>query len=712
MSTVHWLRHVTLVAGISLFSALVSVRGAGPDLITSDIPDCAQQGRDGTIGSGIVGLGCGSIVCNIGDEPESYEMLPSINHPVIVQNLYRMRTVDGSTRFEQIGQSWVKHTFASENLDNCGMGCIQPPNGYMQLGVGCSDTYGAIQIEPCSLGPRSAVNPFTGVMLGPGELARGDPCGNNYPASDHRGHTHPVPDPPNITPGIAHRLQVHDVDLDPLLNPGGRYFAEVQYIGGDEFLLGNGNQFNNASHLELMVSGPSIDGVFTLTNVGDTITESPALDEWAGATQRVIEPAPAQDGRAILAFETTDLGGGTWHYEYVVYNMNLERAVGSLRVLVPSGVTVSNAGFHAPPNHAPELHAENYPNTPWAISINPDSVVWSTDSYDVDPLANAVRYGTACTFWYDADAPPEPALATVGMFKTDQTVGVAVDGPGPQDCDGNGMSDICDLDCNAPGCSIAGCGSLVDCTGDAIPDACQRPPTLLAETNGVDKSRFLSFEPVPFVGLSAIRVRMDSLYAPTPLPPGSPDFSSFEGDVRWVGPPVELPEFSESGPPYSQPTWMGALLQCEPYYATWEGIGTLHVYGAEIMPSSTYTMQQVADQCGGQLGAESVYSAPLVVATSVWGDAAAPYAGEGGGAQPDFSDISAVVDKFLGAATPPKVQTLLRDNVPPVNATIDFHDISLSVDGFLGQPYPHSGPCTCPSTVTCPALDACGRCTP
>src|SRR6185295_18910135 len=63
--------------------------------------------------------GLGTTACNTGSEvaavPHSGNLLwlasPDNRHPVIAQNLYRLSTVNGATRLEQVGQSWVKHAF-------------------------------------------------------------------------------------------------------------------------------------------------------------------------------------------------------------------------------------------------------------------------------------------------------------------------------------------------------------------------------------------------------------------------------------------------------------------------------------------------------------------------------------------------------------------------------------------------------------------------
>lgn len=44
-----------------------------------------------------------------------------------------------------------------------------------------------------------------------------------------------------------------------------------------------------------------------------------------------------------------------------------------------------------------------------------------------------------------------------------------------EDCDANGLFDVCDLDCGAVGgaCNVAGCGTAEDCNANAVPDECE-----------------------------------------------------------------------------------------------------------------------------------------------------------------------------------------------------------------------------------------------
>ena len=249
------------------------------------------------------------------------------------------------------------------------------------------------------------------------------------------------------------------------------------------------------------------------------------------------------------------------------------------------------------------------------------------------------------------------------------------------------------------------CDADLDCTGGG---------TCVSQ-----KCRFISFSVTDAAGAeTAIRVSSNSLHHPNPpyaIPPTTP-FTSFEtgtcdapgeaaGCARWVGPPATYIE-SEAVPTAFQ----AAKLQCTPHFQVWPA-GTLHVYGAEIVPSSTYDVTPFADAGGHTLGAAG---STVQIATTRWGEVDAPYQPPGVG-QPDFSDVSALLNKFqslLGA--PIKAQGLLSGNdlTTALEVDLGFNEIAACLNAFGGLPYPHSGPCVCPSTATCPTLDACGRCTP
>ena len=136
-------------------------------------------------------------------------------------------------------------------------------------------------------------------------------------------------------------------------------------------------------------------------------------------------------------------------------------------------------------------------------------------------------------------------------------------------------------------------------------------------------------------------------------------------------------------------------MQCEPYFADWSEVGTVHVFGAEIVPDAEYAVQVVDAACAGAL--DTGLSEGIVFATGAWGDIVAPFASEGGAAQPDFTDIGVLVDAFSGAPTSPiKARSQLQPNIPDPSQPINFSDISAAVDAFIGLPYPFAGPLACP----------------
>ena len=258
------------------------------------------------------------------------------------------------------------------------------------------------------------MNPFTG----------------SYPsnAANH-SHTHT---------GTTHRLLVEMNDLNTTLNPGATYFTEAQYITPHEYVWcqanpGQCNMYNNASYRQFNVSGTTS---FTFSSVGNTVRTMPAITAWTGATMRTIEPDPGVDGRAFIAYKVTNPSAGVWHYEYALYNQNLDRAIQSFSVPLGSGVTVSNIGFHAPVNH-PGISEDGtqgnlgYSNTPWTQNETSSAMTWSSQTFVENQNANVLRWGTLYNFRFDSSSPPQAATATIGFFKTGSPVTVTIQAPLP-----------------------------------------------------------------------------------------------------------------------------------------------------------------------------------------------------------------------------------------------------------------------------------------
>ena len=155
-------------------------------------------------------------------------------------------------------------------------------------------------------------------------------------------------------------MVVESADLNPTVNPGATYYAELVYVTPDEYAWcqthpGECNMSNNASYLQYGVSGTTN---FTFSQVGSPVRFVPAISVWPGATIKTIEPEPGVDGRAFLAYKVTGPVAGLYHYEYAIYNLNLDRGIQSFsvpRLLLPgAGEGIGpeqNVGFHGPPQH-------------------------------------------------------------------------------------------------------------------------------------------------------------------------------------------------------------------------------------------------------------------------------------------------------------------------------------------------------------------------
>lgn len=209
-------------------------------------------------------------------------------------------------------------------------------------------------------------------------------------------------------------------------------------------------------------------------------------------------------------------------------------------------------------------------------------------------------------------------------------------------------------------------------------------------------------------------------------PPSDPDLFRFEGQQRWVGRPEVFPHDTVVG----VGAFVAAPLQCCPYFRDWSAealaddlddrvcnlapstactvdencltsgsdecvdvdFATLHVYGAEVVPCSTYEMQ-VAGECCPDLEDERCYSEGLIVSTALFGDIYDP-----ANYLVNFIDVGQTVNAFKGIgppAGPGKLRALLRGNVPALDSRVSFIDISVEVNAYKTIGYEETGPASC-----------------
>lgn len=405
---------LAVLAGCAL-SSVALAQASGPDVIVGDLPDFTSYAPY----NGIAAFAVGTTSCNVGDA--NLNWISSTNqHPVIGQNLYRWKRVNGAGRFEQIGASWLKHGFTALNGTICGP-CTNPDGTGATLDPTCSDPYSSgLNGSQARLGPRSQVNAFTGYYPYP-FTASAVPSG--APAS------------------IWRRLQVRTSDIIATQNPGALYFAEGHYIAADDAAAGSGG--NNAAYRRVAISGTT---TFTMSTVSGFATQRtmPAIYGWttaeSGVTVRQIN-VPGE-GTFNLAYKVTPLADGMYHYEYMLHNLNSDRSGASFHINFPvGGVTdltdIVNVGFHDVDCHS----GEPYSNTDWGTDRTDQAFGWTVpEMHAQNANANALRWTNAYTFRFDSNMAPVAGTATIGLFKPGTPTSVIASGiqvPGNNPCVGD-----------------------------------------------------------------------------------------------------------------------------------------------------------------------------------------------------------------------------------------------------------------------------------
>ena len=415
----------------------------GPDITLCQVYGLSSFGRVGTYPNGTSGLALATTSWNIGTVNAKWEQSPDSDHPPIGMDLFRLRSYieNGVSlqRFEQIGQSWLKHGFFALSNEQCGAhpwagqngvpawtGQCQGTNG-TSLGVGCTDTYSSgLNAQQSNLGPRFEVNPWTGMW--------------HYDNSMFE-----LGGPSNT--GIRRRLQVRDQDLIPPQGQGYSLFAQAYYVAADDVDVmnsagwksvgtyqwtGSAWTFNLSAETVDEVSGFAYDawGGARKTMVAQQL---PIVEHWT-ATNQGIQASP--DGRAVILSKVFNLNNGKYRYEFAVFNIDMDRQIQSFKVPVSEQVNVTNVGFsivlnHDEPNTYSFLTGPNQRfigppvnNAPWTNTRTSNAVEWATTPhpagnppYGSGTAANPIRWGTMANFWFDADQPPTDGLVDLGMYK-------------------------------------------------------------------------------------------------------------------------------------------------------------------------------------------------------------------------------------------------------------------------------------------------------
>ncbi len=452
-----------VVAGALAAAGIAATAQAQPDMRMCQLYDLKMvfsgtAAREGDT----VGFAVATTSWNVGNEQLLWEQSPDWDHPMIVQNMYRLK--DG--RFSQIGQSWIKHGFFALSNTQCGGSCAGTDG--TRLGIGCTDTYSSsLNGSQGGLGPRYEVNPWNGQWNYQGSVFQVGGVANNK---------------------ITRRLQVKDPDIAPSMNSGATYYIEGYYVCKDDK-----NVMNSAAWRPAGVNSGDVGLTYSMSPTSGTSGVLPnsgfAIDAWTGARQTMVaQQLPiveniasnpvgtwSPDGRAIVASKVYDLGGGLWRYEYAILNIDMDRQIGSFSIPVPASVTITDVGTSGVLHHnepyawstvtgyntstgtgGTRTHGKVIDNSNWMISTSRvGEVRWETVPVGDAAPSNPIRWGTMRNFWFTANTGPTDGSAEVGLFKTGAVMSVSgvtdvptAAAPPPfctGDADGSGIIDFDDI---------------------------------------------------------------------------------------------------------------------------------------------------------------------------------------------------------------------------------------------------------------------------
>lgn len=287
-------------------------------------------------------------------------------HPYLIWNMYRF---DGE-RMEQIGVSGAKHAFITVNV-NCTLNCGGDGN---IVWPGCEDVYGIGNNDsPEHLGPRSEVNPRTGVFFSTNSFFDQDGDGVQDNGSALNGEN---------------RMQVLRADMEV---PGAQYFVESWYVTRDDINIFNSMGFQPVapSNFEGDVWAYPAEP-FQAGAVMDHWV-APTADPSSGRQNVTFSDLAAGIGHIKLAVRTEDLGNGQWRYNYTLMNYDIEHGVRGLVIPGFDGI-LSQASFHDP---------DHDNGNDWPVSVNDGDIRYQ------DVANNPLLWGTAYSFSFTADdAPP------------------------------------------------------------------------------------------------------------------------------------------------------------------------------------------------------------------------------------------------------------------------------------------------------------------
>jgi len=333
-------------------------------------------------------------------------------HPYLVWALYRIAPLSPApgapTAIEMLGQSALKHAFFATNADCFCQGdqiLWAPLGGGTHDTVPCTDVYGTgSNNDPNALGPRDELEAHSGLWTSSGSFFDQDSDGvcdwdrtagpdTNGDDCDELGFSGP----------FDRRLAVLESDL---ATADATYAIDAWYV-----VRGDVDIFDTMGWRQ--VAPALVDEIWTFP-LETGLAEGSPLEAWvpsaappAGSSHEHVDTGV---GHLSLAARATDLGDGSFHYEYALANHDFDRKVKSFRVPLPPGAIVSNAAFR---------DLDGSAGSDWTITIGSGAVVFEAPG-PID--ATALDWGTLFNFRFDADAAPAAGSVDLGAHEETPTL--------------------------------------------------------------------------------------------------------------------------------------------------------------------------------------------------------------------------------------------------------------------------------------------------
>ncbi len=368
-------RYLLLSLGVSFASALSAqsntVVGLNGRLETLD--NITYWGRSPAVHpAGVVGMSMRNTMCNPGSVSIPWYAQMAENHPkfgFIITRLSGDRMVQISDR------SYCKHAFTSASTS----GACGPCNGIggNLMGVTCSDTYTAgHNAGRGNLGPADEINPWLGTWPHTGSF-----FDQGFPNVGSPGNNDGNQSPINISDPVTNRVTIKETDL----LVAGSYYYGIQLIHEGEAVAVRGDNIKSRG---MTATWNGSNWSVANSAVGEVFGS--ILQHWTGADLNSGGNGN-DDGRFFVGSKATSLGGGNYHYEYAVHNVDNNRGGATLRVPIDASAVATNFSFR---------DIDGNPLNDWTSARVGNEIVFTA------PPSNPLNWNEIFNFGFDATFAP------------------------------------------------------------------------------------------------------------------------------------------------------------------------------------------------------------------------------------------------------------------------------------------------------------------